>query len=136
MIHQFPDYYQLSRERKNAEPLQPVRVLFHMEVNQMHSASIKTNRTRDNGEKVSPVEKKTQARNIYLQNCPVCGRPLEIHAEYRGRKLNCRHCGGRFTAIDPASPFFAAQNSSNALLRRADRLLDLCARELRLRAVG
>jgi DNA-directed RNA polymerase subunit RPC12/RpoP len=108
-----------------------------MEVNRMNSAStLQTKHARISGEKGSPVEKKMPARNIYLQNCPVCGRPLEISAEYRGRKLNCRHCGGHFTAIDPSSPFFAAQNSSNALLRRADRLLDLCARKLRLRSVG
>jgi hypothetical protein len=90
-------------------------------------------------EKNAPISKNTNAipslktempvKNTYLQNCPVCGRPLKICAEYRGRKLNCRHCGGKFTAIDPASPLFAAQNASNALLRRADRLLELCARK-------
>ena len=91
---------------------------------------------RKNDETLSPLETKMPTKNIYLQNCPVCGRPLEIPAEYRGRKLNCRHCGGKFTAIDPASPVFAAQNSSNALLRRADQLLALCAQKLRWRVAG
>ncbi len=64
----------------------------------------------------------------YLQNCPVCGRPLAIPREYLGRRLHCRHCGGKFVAIDPASPRFAAQNGASALLTQADRLLELCAR--------
>jgi rRNA maturation protein Nop10 len=65
----------------------------------------------------------------HLQNCPVCGRPLAIPHEYLGRRLHCRHCGGKFVAIDPASPRFAAQNGASALLTQADRLLELCARK-------
>ena len=37
---------------------------------------------------------------IFLQECPVCGRPLEIRREYQGKKVACPHCGGWFTAID------------------------------------
>jgi rRNA maturation protein Nop10 len=109
-----------------------------MEVNLMRSAVAieMTKRIQKNSESLLPLETKIPAKNIYLQNCPVCGRPLEIPAEYRGRELNCRHCGGQFTAIDPSSPFFAAQNSTSALLRRADRLLEICSRKLRFRAVG
>jgi hypothetical protein len=54
-----------------------------------------------------------------------------ISREYRGRRVHCRHCGGKFKAIDPASPVFAAQNGANALLHRADQLLSLCARKRR-----
>jgi hypothetical protein len=76
-----------------------------------------------------PSSRETAApTRTYLQNCPVCGRPLAIPREYLGRRLHCRHCGGRFVAIDPASPRFAAQNGASALLTQADRLLELCAR--------
>jgi rRNA maturation protein Nop10 len=104
----------------------------------MHCVSTleKTKQIHKNDKNLSPLETKMPILSTYLQNCPVCGRPLEIPAEYRGRKLNCRHCGGKFTAIDPSSPVFAAQNASNALLRRADQLLELCAKKLRWRVAG
>lgn len=64
---------------------------------------------------------------IFLQECPVCGRPLEIRKEYQGRKVACHHCGGWFTAVDAAcNPDVSNQN--NRILHRADRLLELCAR--------
>jgi len=100
------------------------------------SALAKTRPVRKNEEIPSPSEIRVPIAPTYLQNCPVCGRPLEIRAEYRGHKLNCRHCGGKFTAIDPSSPAYAAQNTASALLRRAEKLLDLSARKIRLRSAG
>lgn len=76
-----------------------------------------------------PTLETAAPKRTYLQNCPVCGRPLAIPREYLGRRLHCRHCGGKFVAIDPASPRFAAQNGASALLTQADRLLELCARK-------
>jgi DNA-directed RNA polymerase subunit RPC12/RpoP len=106
-----------------------------MEVNPMDSAATieKTKYSRSGGEKNSPVERKTP-RGVYVQNCPVCGRPLEIAVEHLGRRLNCRHCGGRFVAYDPLSPFFAARNSSNLMMHRAEELLELCERRLHAKA--
>jgi hypothetical protein len=100
------------------------------------ASSFDTNTTRMSAERKSSIEKKMPGAKTYLQNCPVCGRPLEIPVEYRGRALNCRHCGGHFHAIDPASSIFAAQNSSSAILRRAEQLLKLSERRLRLPVAG
>jgi hypothetical protein len=103
----------------------------------MHGDSTltKIKRIQKDDETKSPLKTKTPS-SCYLQSCPVCGRPLEIPIEYRGRKLNCRHCGGKFTAVDPSSPVSAQQNASSALLRRADQLLELCSQKLRIRAAG
>lgn len=34
----------------------------------------------------------------FLQECPTCGRGLEIRVEYLGRTMVCQHCGGTFVA--------------------------------------
>jgi hypothetical protein len=60
----------------------------------------------------------------FVQGCPTCGRRLQIRVEYLGRKLVCQHCQGRFVAMDPAS---TRVDCGNALLRRADELLDTVA---------
>jgi hypothetical protein len=90
-----------------------------------------TKQIRNDDEHLLSMEPEMPTTATYLQNCPVCGRPLLISREYRGRRVHCRHCSGRFKAIDPASPVFAAENGGNALLRRADQLLNLCARKRR-----
>ncbi|HEY4760469.1 MAG TPA: hypothetical protein VIH42_07810 [Thermoguttaceae bacterium] len=64
---------------------------------------------------------------IFIQECPVCGRPLEIRREYQGKKLACPQCGGRFTAIDPARHPWDIWNNSNRMLYKADELLETCA---------
>lgn len=53
----------------------------------------------------------------YVQECPTCGRRLEVRVEHLGRKLVCQHCSGEFIAREgpPQEP--------NDLLARADRLL-------------
>jgi DNA-directed RNA polymerase subunit RPC12/RpoP len=56
----------------------------------------------------------------FVQECPTCGRSLQIRVEYLGRRLVCEHCHGRFVARDPAS---APLDASDDLLRRADALL-------------
>lgn len=66
----------------------------------------------------------------YVQECPVCGRPLEIRVEYLGHQVTCDHCGGHFQAVDPDShPDVAVQ--SDDLLHRADALLAASGRRLR-----
>lgn len=65
----------------------------------------------------------------FVQECPVCGRPLQVRVEYLGRMLTCQHCGGRFTAKDPANQVEAAPRS-NPLLARAERLLAISTQRL------
>ena len=57
----------------------------------------------------------------FVQECPTCGRRLQIRVEYLGKPVVCRHCQGRLVATDPASVRLEAQGSG--LLRRADELL-------------
>jgi hypothetical protein len=63
----------------------------------------------------------------FQQECPICGRPLEIRKEYQGRKLICPHCTGRFLAVDPAQYPTNMYNYNNRLLQKADELLETCA---------
>jgi len=60
----------------------------------------------------------------FVQECPTCGRRLQVRVEYLGKQLVCQHCQGRFTAADPSGTPVEAGPSANALLRRADELLD------------
>ena len=36
-----------------------------------------------------------------IHECPVCGRPLEVRDEHRGRRITCPHCHGQFVARKP-----------------------------------
>jgi hypothetical protein len=58
----------------------------------------------------------------FVQECPTCGRRLQIRVEYLGRKVVCQHCQGHLTAADPASVRYNGA-AGNTLLRRADELL-------------
>ena len=43
------------------------------------------------------------AKSIYfVQECPTCGRRLQIRVDYLGREVVCQHCQGKFVARDPA----------------------------------
>ena len=64
-----------------------------------------------------------QAKHI-VEDCPVCGRPVEAAGEDVGRTVNCGHCDGRFivsalkdgrTATDP--------HRKGELIKGEDRLL-------------
>jgi hypothetical protein len=55
----------------------------------------------------------------YVQECPTCGRRLQIRVEYLGRRLVCQHCQGSLIAADPAMRC----DCGNQLLKRADELL-------------
>lgn len=64
----------------------------------------------------------------FVQECPTCGRRLEIRVEYMGRRVACQHCHGQFLATDqPESDDTAA--SSSSILRRANSLIELLARK-------
>jgi RNase P subunit RPR2 len=64
----------------------------------------------------------------FVQECPTCGRRLQIRVEHLGRKVVCRHCQAQLTAVDPANVRFDGADSGNLLLRRADELLATVAR--------
>jgi DNA-directed RNA polymerase subunit RPC12/RpoP len=55
----------------------------------------------------------------YVQECPTCGRRVQIRVEYLGRRVVCQHCRGKFLAADPAMRV----DCGNSLLQRADELL-------------
>ena len=63
----------------------------------------------------------------FIQECPTCGRRLLIRVEHLGRRVVCQHCQGRLIATDPAKARCDSAASSNALLRRADELLESIA---------
>jgi hypothetical protein len=63
----------------------------------------------------------------FVQECPTCGRSLQVRVEYLGRRVVCQHCHGRFEASDPASAIDPLADSGSNLLRRADQLLDSVA---------
>ena len=62
-----------------------------------------------------------------IQECPVCGRPVEVRDQYAGQSVNCWHCGGEFVA---GAPRQQPRNSAAGLLRRAERLLERADRAL------
>jgi hypothetical protein len=63
----------------------------------------------------------------FVQECPTCGRRLQIRVEYLGRNVVCQHCQGGLLAADPANLRCDCPQAGNALLRRADELLDAVA---------
>jgi DNA-directed RNA polymerase subunit M/transcription elongation factor TFIIS len=54
----------------------------------------------------------------FVQECPTCGRRLQVSVEYLGRKVACQHCGKTFTARDPAQPLVATVESPDEVLER------------------
>lgn len=69
----------------------------------------------------------------FVQECPTCGRSLQVRVEYLGRHVVCQHCHGRFEASDSG---IALKGSSSDLLRRADELLELSTVRQRQRPVA
>ncbi len=59
----------------------------------------------------------------FVQECPTCGRSLQISVEYLGRQVVCQHCRREFEATDPAAVARPLSDSGIDLLRRADQLL-------------
>ena len=64
---------------------------------------------------------------FFVQECPTCGRRLQIRVEYLGRKLVCQHCQGQMIATDPTNLRWDCAESNNVLLHRADELLETVA---------
>ena len=58
----------------------------------------------------------------FVQECPTCGRNLQVRVEYLGKRVACQHCRARFDAMRPRSQPIAT-DSSLSLLDRADELI-------------
>jgi hypothetical protein len=64
------------------------------------------------------------SRNTYfVQECPTCGRKLEVRVQYLGKQVVCQHCGAQFEAYDAGSAAYPPPPSSISLLERAEQLL-------------
>lgn len=59
----------------------------------------------------------------FVQDCPTCGRKLNVRVEYLGRKVVCQHCRAPFSAGDVEGAAQAAQLSGTRLLDRAAELI-------------
>jgi hypothetical protein len=66
----------------------------------------------------------------FVQECPTCGRNLEVRVEYLGKFVVCQHCQGRFVACDPETHGPLISHSAGDLLQRADELLAKAASRL------
>ncbi len=60
----------------------------------------------------------------FYQECPTCGRKLQVRVEYLGKNVVCQHCRAPFEACDPDSAAYPPSDSGLSLLKRADELLD------------
>ena len=58
---------------------------------------------------------------FFVQECPTCGRSLEIRVDHLGKDVYCRHCGAKFLACQADRP--ADAPDTETLLRRAERLM-------------
>jgi DNA-directed RNA polymerase subunit RPC12/RpoP len=65
------------------------------------------------------------ANSVYfVQECPTCGRNLQVRIEYLGKRVVCQHCGAMFEACDPSSRNYPPSESSLSLLERAEELIE------------
>ena len=65
----------------------------------------------------------------FVQECPTCGRRLQIRVEYLGKRVVCRHCQGEFLAADATNCRIDLAEQSNDLMRRSDELLQSATRQ-------
>jgi hypothetical protein len=64
----------------------------------------------------------------FVQECPTCGRNLQVRVKYLGKNVVCQHCSAEFEACDPSSATYPPSESSLSLLNRADALIENAAR--------
>ena len=64
----------------------------------------------------------------YVQECPTCGRSLQIRVEYLGKRVACQHCAAKFEACDPSSANYPPMQSGLSLLARAEELIESVSR--------
>jgi hypothetical protein len=63
----------------------------------------------------------------FVQECPTCGRNLQIRVQYLGKQVLCQHCGARFEAYDASTGSYPPPGSSLSVLARAEELLQTVA---------
>lgn len=63
----------------------------------------------------------------FVQECPTCGRNLQVRVEYLGKQVVCQHCGARFEACDAGLAPLGPSASGLSLLERAEQLLQSTA---------
>ncbi len=66
---------------------------------------------------------------FFVQECPTCGRRLQIRVAYLGKRLYCQHCGGPFYAADPSMKGPRGDQARVHLLERAEQLLAVAERQ-------
>lgn len=59
----------------------------------------------------------------YVQECPTCGRNLQVRVEYLGRLIVCQHCEARFEARHSESASTEDVFAESALMKRAEELI-------------
>ena len=59
----------------------------------------------------------------FVQECPTCGRRLQIRVEYLGKRVACQHCRGQFDATEPSNRASQPSESSLSILARVEELL-------------
>jgi hypothetical protein len=63
----------------------------------------------------------------FVQECPTCGRRLQIRVEYLGKRVVCQHCQGTFAAADNSASRSESGGQGSVLLQRANELLESVA---------
>jgi hypothetical protein len=59
----------------------------------------------------------------FTQECPICGRRLQVRVDYLGKQVVCQHCRGELLALDASSNRYPDSPPAENLLHRADELL-------------
>lgn len=60
----------------------------------------------------------------FVQECPTCGRNLQVRVEYLGKRVVCQHCSARFEASETRSRGQDdVDSNSSAIMQRAEELL-------------
>ncbi len=65
----------------------------------------------------------------FVQQCPVCGRPLHISWVYHGGNVVCQHCRGAFVAQHGSRNEEPTDGTADSLGRRTERLLAMCGHQ-------
>ena len=60
---------------------------------------------------------------FFTQECPTCGRRLEVRVEYLGKQVACSHCRAAFCAVDPSSNLDRVAPQAENLMERVDALI-------------
>ena len=60
---------------------------------------------------------------FFVQECPTCGRRLQVRVVHLGKTLECQHCRGTFEASDADNEPQLLHDSGIDLIIRADELL-------------